>query len=43
MNDALYQHVFSNLQYQQDAVLDKFVGVLKSEYQQSLLGIIFYG
>ncbi|MDW3094328.1 MAG: hypothetical protein R8G33_01515 [Gammaproteobacteria bacterium] len=43
MNDALYQHVFSNLQYQQDAVLDKFVEELKSKFQDSLLSIVFYG
>ncbi len=43
MNDVLYQHVYSNLQHQQDAVLDEFIQVLKSEYQQSLLSIVFYG
>ena len=43
MNESLYQHVFSSLQYQQDDVLENFVEALKSEYKQSLLGIIFYG
>jgi hypothetical protein len=43
MNDSLYQHVLSNLQYQHDDVLDKFVEALKAEYKQSLLGIVFYG
>jgi hypothetical protein len=43
MNEPLYQHVFSNLQYQQDDVLEKFVEAIKSEYKKSLLGIIFYG
>ncbi len=43
MNDALYQHVFSNLQYQQDDVLRKFVEALRSEYKQSLLAVVFYG
>lgn len=43
MNESLYQHVYSSLQYQQDDVLDKFVEALKAEYKQSLLGVIFYG
>lgn len=43
MNQPLYQHVLSSLRYQQDDVLEKFVEALKSEYKQSLLGIIFYG
>ncbi|MFK8026594.1 MAG: hypothetical protein AB8C40_00880 [Gammaproteobacteria bacterium] len=43
MNDVLYQHVYSNLHYQQDEVLEKFVDTLKAEYKQSLLAVIFYG
>jgi len=43
MNESLYQHVYSNLQYQQDDVLDKFVEALKDEYKQSLWAVIFYG
>ncbi len=43
MNERLYQHVFSSLQYQQDEVLEKFVEALKAEYKQSLQGVVFYG
>ena len=43
MNDQLYQHVYSNLQYQHDEVLEKFVEALKAEYKKSLLGVVFYG
>ena len=43
MNDALYQHVYSNLHFQQDEVLEKFVETLKDEYKQSLVAVIFYG
>ena len=43
MNESLYQHVYSSLQYQQDDVLEAFVEALKKEYKQSLLGIVFYG
>ncbi|MFK7795396.1 MAG: hypothetical protein AB8B89_08610 [Gammaproteobacteria bacterium] len=43
MNESLYQHVHSSLQYQRDEVLDKFVEALKFEYKQSLVAIIFYG
>ncbi len=43
MNESLYQHVYSSLQYQQDDVLEKFVEALKADYKQSLLGVIFYG
>lgn len=43
MNDALVQHIYSNLRYQQDEVLEKFVETLRAEYNQSLIAIIFYG
>ncbi len=43
MNNPLHQHIASNLHYQQDEVLEKFVDVFKEEYKESLLAVVFYG
>lgn len=43
MNNALYQHVNSYLKHQQDDVLAKFVEALASQFDKSLVAVIFYG
>ena len=43
MNDLLYQHLLSCLEYHRDPVLEKFVKHLQEEFGDSIMSILFYG
>lgn len=43
MNDSLAQHISHNLQSLQDEVLQSFVEEIKKKYNNTVVGIVFYG